>query len=75
MVKSWKKCRISIALDGTDELLWDYEANDSVNEYEDNDDPMADDGVDQYDNAVQTEEWEELFGPKDNDKENYSDGF
>lgn len=70
VMKSFKKCGISNAFDGTeDDLLWDDQANDDVNEEDDINDRMADD-VDPYDDTLHTSEWEELYGEDDVNKKN-----
>lgn len=75
MVKSFKKCGILNALDGSeDDLLWDDQANDNVEEEADVDVPMADE-VDPYDDTLHSSEWEELFGGEDDSNENDFGGF
>ena len=60
--RSFKKCGISIALDGTeDDLVWEEEEDSSQVEEEPD--------CDVYDDRITPEQWQELFGESDDEEE------
>ena len=60
--RSFKKCGISNALDGTeDDLVWEEEEDSSHVEEEPNGDV--------YDDRITPEQWQELFGESDDEEE------
>ena len=60
--RSFKKCGISNALDGTeDDLVWEEEADSSQVEEEPD--------CDVYDDRITPEQWQELFGESDDEEE------
>ena len=69
VIKSFKKCSISNAMDGTeDDLLWEEEEETATAQNDD------DEAEGPYDNMITAEEWDELFGQTD-DEEGYFEGF
>lgn len=61
VVKSYKKCGISNAVDGTDDFLWNGMDNDDM---EADDDDNVDDP---YDDALQEAVWDELSDSEGNE--------
>ena len=60
--RSFKKCGISNALDGTeDDLVWEEEEDSSQVEEEHD--------CDVYDDRITPEQWQELFGESDDEEE------
>ena len=60
--RSFKKCEISNALDGTeDDLVWEEEEDSSQVEEEPD--------CDVYDDRITPEQWQELFGESDDEEE------
>ena len=60
--RSFKKCGISNALDGTeDDLVWEEEEDSSQVEEEPD--------CDVYDDRITPEQWQELFGESDDEEE------
>ena len=60
--RSFKKCGISNALDGTeDDLVWEEEEDSSQVE--------EDPDCDVYDDRITPEQWQELFGESDDEEE------
>ena len=63
--RSFKKCGISNALDGTeDDLVWEEEEDSSQVEEELN--------CDVYDDRITPKQWQELFGESDDEEEFHS---
>ena len=60
--RSFKKCGISNAIDGTeDEILWDDEEDDEEEEMEEE--------CDIYDDKLTEDQWHDLFGESDEEEE------
>ena len=69
VIKSFKKCSISNAMDVTeDNLLWEEEEETATAQNDDNE------AEGPYNNMITAEEWDELFGQTD-DEEDYFKGF
>ena len=76
IVKAFKKCCISNAMDGTeDDILWQHEVNDTIEPDVDEQAEPEEEPTDPHDDEIQQDEYQALFfGDHANDSDNDIDG-